>query len=273
MATVEFISKNKVLSTILKDNYESRGISVENMFREAYELSSKPDFNFIVHTGDWPEFYKDKKTFCFSTTTKKYEETVPDFLFDMWPEIGVASYNKTVDSMIKAGNSTPTYSKIGWIGALTSGVRREMIELSKTDNLIHHTEFIPMNWNRVDPSMLYKNTPSYLSLEDQVKRWRYLIDAEGCGWSARLKMFLFSNRVTFLIDRPFEEYWFPKLKPWVHYVPVKRDLSDLEKNLKKLLSDPNLENQIKAQALEFANNNLKREHAVEYYKEIISRFE
>lgn len=272
MATVEFISKDKVLECTLHDNYESRGISVENMFKEAYKLSLKPDFNIIIHTGDWPQFNWDKKTFCFSTTSDKYEETVPDFLFDGWPEIGISNYSNTINSIVKVGNCIPTSNKIGWIGALTSGVRKNMIELSKTSPLKSHIEFIDMLWNRQDPSALYKHTPSYLSLENQVKRWKYLIDAEGCGWSARLKIFLFSNRVTFIVDRPFKEYWFPKLQPWVHYVPVRRDLSDLEENLIKIMNNPELETYIKTHALEFASNNLRRENAINYYKNLINSF-
>lgn len=273
MASVEIISIDKTLDLISKDNYESRGISIEKMIKQAYELSSKPNFRIIVHTGDWPEFYPNKKTFCFSTTTEQYNQTVPDFLFDMWPEVGILSYDDTVDSIIESGRQNPEVNKIGWIGAMTSGVRRDMLELAKQGFLKDSTEFIDMTWNRVNPDALYKNTKSYISLEDQVKRWRYLIDAEGCGWSARFKLFLFSNRVTFLIDRPFKEYWFNKIEPWVHYIPVKRDLSDLEKNLKFLISKPELEDSIKFNALEFGINNLRRQNAIDYYVKLINSFE
>ena len=35
------------------------------------------------------------------------------------------------------------------------------------------------------------------------------------------------NSVVLKTDSPFMQWYFDKLKPWIHYVPLSRDLSDL----------------------------------------------
>lgn len=73
--------------------------------------------------------------------------------------------------------------------------------------------------------------------EDHCK-YRYLIDVEGgpsldapTGYSLRVKFLLHSGRLLFIVDRPLWSWAEARLEPWVHYVPVKRDLSDLSEKV------------------------------------------
>jgi hypothetical protein len=59
--------------------------------------------------------------------------------------------------------------------------------------------------------------------------YKYLIDADGhcCAWkSLFLKMAM--GAVVLKIDSPYQEWYYPRLKPWKHYVPIAADLSNLE---------------------------------------------
>lgn len=71
-----------------------------------------------------------------------------------------------------------------------------------------------------------KNNNQIVSLEDHTK-YKYLIDASGQGYSARIKYLLFSRRPLFIIDREYWDWIGIDLIPWVHFIPVKADLSDL----------------------------------------------
>ena len=53
---------------------------------------------------------------------------------------------------------------------------------------------------------------------EQVGRWGLLLDVEGNGWSARLKVLLHSGRPVLVADRPWREFWFPEFVAWEHYV-------------------------------------------------------
>lgn len=67
-----------------------------------------------------------------------------------------------------------------------------------------------------------------LSIHDHM-RYKYLMDIDGNsnGWD-RCFWGLLSNSVLFKQVTDFNQWYYKALKPWVHYIPVKADLSDLE---------------------------------------------
>ncbi|KAI8616845.1 lipopolysaccharide-modifying protein, partial [Chytriomyces sp. MP71] len=58
-------------------------------------------------------------------------------------------------------------------------------------------------------------------------RYKYLIVVDGYGWPNRLQNYLQGNSII-LYNGIFTDYYNWMLKPWVHYVPVRPDFSDLE---------------------------------------------
>lgn len=82
-------------------------------------------------------------------------------------------------------------------------------------------------------------------------KFKYLIDIRGYGWTDRVKYLLAMRRPLLLVDRPYKEYYFRWLKPMVHYVPIKEDLSDLIEQIAMLDSSPELYDKISNNAFEF----------------------
>ncbi|KAF9518921.1 glycosyltransferase family 90 protein [Hydnum rufescens UP504] len=57
-------------------------------------------------------------------------------------------------------------------------------------------------------------------------KYRYVLDVDGNGWSARFKRLLLSQSI--ILKATVHPDWFTdRIQPWVHYVPVKVDFSDL----------------------------------------------
>jgi len=57
-------------------------------------------------------------------------------------------------------------------------------------------------------------------------KYRYVMDVDGNGWSARFMRLLLSNSV--ILKATVHPDWFTdRIQPWVHYVPVKVDFSDV----------------------------------------------
>jgi glycosyltransferase involved in cell wall biosynthesis len=102
-----------------------------------------------------------------------------------------------------------------------------------------------------------------------VKKYSFLIDVEGYGYSGRLKYLLWSQRPVLLIDRPYKEYFFQHLKEWEHYIPVKRDLSDLVEKMKWCFSNTEKATQIAQNALEFSKKHLTREACYAKWNDLI----
>lgn len=55
---------------------------------------------------------------------------------------------------------------------------------------------------------------------------KYVIDVDGNAWSARFQRLLMSGSLVFK-STIIPEWWTDRIQPWVHYVPVKVDYSDL----------------------------------------------
>jgi len=57
---------------------------------------------------------------------------------------------------------------------------------------------------------------------------RYLFNFRGVAASFRLKHLFLCHSLVFHVGSEWEEFFYPALRPWVHYVPVLQDLSDME---------------------------------------------
>lgn len=259
MASVTATLQNGNLTFIHDDNYESRGKSVETLIRKTVlKFNVTKNFKFTVYTGD-----NSKGKYSFCTEKKNWNETFPCYLFDSWPECGVFDYTETINSFKLTAPST---SKVGWIGAPLNRYRVNFLQKYGNTNF---SEGIANNWNRSDPSNLWKNTKTFMTYQDQIDRWKYLLDIEGCGFSARLKMLLNSGRIVFITERPYEEFFFEHLTPWVTHVPVKRDYSDLAENFLKIESDVELQRFILKNQKDFCQKYLSLDNVLAKIHSII----
>ncbi|KAH7890255.1 glycosyl transferase family 90-domain-containing protein [Phlebopus sp. FC_14] len=57
-------------------------------------------------------------------------------------------------------------------------------------------------------------------------RYKYVLDVDGNGWSSRFKRLMTSNALVFK-STIFPEWFTDRIAPWVHYVPIQVDYSDL----------------------------------------------
>lgn len=247
-------------------NYETRNESVMRLIRMADQKYDFPDFDpTMVCTEDidmWRD-YQGLRVLSFSTATTDYGHVCPDFVFDHWKQIQLEDYEDGWRAMVAAGDTEPETNMLGWRGGDTHPTRQLLIKLN--DKLNIDAELIA--WDRSNPERL--TCTNYVSLPDHARKWRYLIDVEGEGFSGRVKLLLFSQRVLFLVERPYKEWYFPLLKPWEHYVPVSRDMTDLIANLEIVKNDVALENWIRNRALEFAQTHLTRDAALARWNELL----
>ncbi|KAJ7220600.1 glycosyl transferase family 90-domain-containing protein [Mycena pura] len=56
--------------------------------------------------------------------------------------------------------------------------------------------------------------------------YKYVIDVDGNGWSGRFKRLMTTNSLVFKATI-YPEWFIDRIAPWVHYVPIQVDLSDL----------------------------------------------
>jgi len=94
-----------------------------------------------------------------------------------------------------------------------------------------HPAYKPIGESYIKPGMV----------EEQFMKYRAIIDIDGNAWSSRYGRIICYNSVVIKVESRYQAYFEKELKPWVHYIPVKGDLSDLEHNVKWAMSDENEE--------------------------------
>lgn len=237
--------------------YEHRNYSMLHLCYKIYK-NIDYDFEFFISTCDRP--IERNRTYCFSTENEKYDYVCPDFVFDSWQKIGIKdyeTYKKTINIVGK--QFVPGNNKVIWCGTLNSDSRKILY------NKRNSWDFIDV----VSIKDLHKGheiCQNFVSIDNQIKGYKYLLDARACGYSGRLKIFLWSNRIVFVSDRPYKEFFFQYMKPWEHYIPVKEDFSDFEENYNKIESDQELQKYILTQTEIFCNKYLTRDAALSYWK-------
>ena len=238
--------------------YETRNPSTLSLIQQAVDRHAVKDFGWIIiNTTDREAqlVHEGLMVFAYSTATDNFAHVCPDFVYDHWRQTGLADYEET-RLQLAAMADPPATDMLGWRGAPTHPARATLVQFDdKTD---FDCELI--DWDRSDPNNL--KAKNFVSFHDQIARWRYLIDIEGTGYSGRFKLLLSAPRLVFLQERPHKEDFFQYLVPWTHYVPVKRDLSDLRANLAAIKADPNLEKSIIGNTREFAGKYLTRASAL-----------
>ncbi|TDL24277.1 hypothetical protein BD410DRAFT_767481 [Rickenella mellea] len=65
----------------------------------------------------------------------------------------------------------------------------------------------------------------HMRVEDS-ELYKYVMDVDGNGWSSRFRRLLSSNSVVFK-STTYPEWFADRIQPWVHYVPISIDYSDL----------------------------------------------
>jgi hypothetical protein len=65
-----------------------------------------------------------------------------------------------------------------------------------------------------------------MNMED-FQKYKAIIDIDGNSWSSRFFRLMCMNSVVLKVQPNHIDYFFPELKPWVHYLPVHANLSNL----------------------------------------------
>ena len=116
-----------------------------------------------------------------------------------------------------------------------------------------------------------------MGLEEQ-NQYRYMLDVDGNGWSGRFNRLLSTNSVV-LKSTIFPEWYQDRIIPWVHYVPVKVDYSDVYDIMAFFTGNPegqgahdDLAKRIGEQGKEFAQRHWRRSDMAAYMFRLVLEY-
>jgi len=109
----------------------------------------------------------------------------------------------------------------------------------------------PDKYEYIQTDRYSREMKNFISLPEYKNRFKYLIDLPGHTYSTKIYWMLFMRRPVFYIPSPLVFEWEKQLKPWEHYIPVKLDLSDLDKNYSWAEDNPEEVNAMMQRMYEF----------------------
>ena len=256
-----------VVSHEILGGYETRNESTLWCIQQADAIYHWSDFkDLFIHTGDF-EYQSNEYTY---SKHDSYHLLVPDFNFHAWPQVGIDDYETFVQKIDEAGTSPALVNKVGWIGNTnTKEVRKQLLGIGESNPDVCDIMDCGNWWK--NPDSIQLNSQQYMSTPDLVKTYSMVLDIEGTGYSGRLKHLLWSHRPLLLVDRPHKEFFFKYLNEWEHYIPVKRDLSDLLIQIKWCLVNTERAQKIAENAYRFSQKYLTRAACFKEWNKIITK--
>jgi hypothetical protein len=107
-----------------------------------------------------------------------------------------------------------------------------------------------------------------LSGFEQFANYRYLLHIDGFVSAWRLGLELLSFSLILKVDSPWIEHYYSELIPWIHYIPVKSDLSDLIQIIEWCNNNVITCNQITTNAYNYAKANFTKSKLFDYLEGI-----
>ncbi|VDP18355.1 unnamed protein product [Soboliphyme baturini] len=259
-------------------------------------LNELPDMAFILNTHDYPKvqkWAKPRPVFSFSKTNNEIDILYPAWSFwsggpaiSLYPQ-GIGRWDFMMDSLLRSEKEWPWYRKVNKVffrGSRTNSVRDRLILLSRKQPNLVDAEYTKNQAWKSDKDTLGAPPAKEVSFEDHC-RYKYLFNFPGVAASFRFRHLFLCGSLVFHVDSEWIEFFYPKLKPWVHYIPVAHDLSDAEYVFHSFLalnifkdlihfaqSNDKVVEQIARRGREFIQNWLTMTEVKCYWKSLLSKY-
>eukprot|EP00545_Synedropsis_sp_CCMP1620_P013728 CAMPEP_0119003642 /NCGR_PEP_ID=MMETSP1176-20130426/683_1 /TAXON_ID=265551 /ORGANISM="Synedropsis recta cf, Strain CCMP1620" /LENGTH=332 /DNA_ID=CAMNT_0006955259 /DNA_START=316 /DNA_END=1314 /DNA_ORIENTATION=+ len=127
-------------------------------------------------------------------------------------------------------------------------------------------------WERNATNGLSKLLPAdVIRMSDYFSNYQSALVLAGIGAAFRLNRHFMVKTAVLLQDYDHVEWYTPYLTPWVHYIPLARDLSDLRERLMWVSENPDEVKMIGENGFEFYTQHLTFEHNHEHIYELVYR--
>ncbi|XP_067936207.1 protein O-glucosyltransferase 1-like isoform X1 [Watersipora subatra] len=260
--------------------FEARCIGVEYFLtRLAKDL---PDMEIKINVFDYPctPRWRSPKPPVFSFSR---DSTYEDIMYPAWtfwaggPAVWPLFPNGQGDWVGTRAWLADVAKKYPWskkqpkgffIGSRTSGERDPLILLSRAK-----PELVDAAYTK---NQAYKGPKDTLDAEpvdpknyDEHCPFKYLFNFRGVAASFRLKHLFLCDSLVYHVGDEWLEFFYPALKAWVHYIPVKQDLSDAELLLNFAKENDAVAEQIANRGAKFIRDHLRQEDVFCYWKRLL----
>ncbi|XP_064482586.1 O-glucosyltransferase rumi homolog [Ornithodoros turicata] len=243
-----------------------------------------PDMEFVLNTRDWPQSNKHFEAlpvFSFSKTKDYSDIMYPAWTFwaggpaiSLYPT-GIGRWDiqrdlitRTADKKWPWDNKKP----VGFFrGSRTSAERDPLILLSRSK-----PEFVDAQYTRnqawkSDKDTLGAPAAKEIRFEDHCE-FKYLFNFRGVAASFRLKHLFLCKSLVLHVGDEWLEFFYPALIPWVHYIPVRTDLEDVEELLEFAKENDKVAREIAERGYDMIWKHLRMEDVTCYWLKLLEKY-
>ncbi|KAH6935399.1 hypothetical protein HPB50_005559 [Hyalomma asiaticum] len=243
-----------------------------------------PDVEFVLNTRDWPQAHKRVESlpvFSFSKTREYSDIMYPAWTFwaggpaiSLYPT-GIGRWDLQRDIITKAAKGVWTWDKkkaLGFFrGSRTSSERDPLILLSRSKPDFVDAQYTKNQAWKSDQDTLGMPAAEEVRFEDHCK-YKYLFNFRGVAASFRLKHLFLCQSLVLHVGDEWLEFFYPQLKPWVHYVPVSVDLHEVEDLLEFAKDNDEVVHEIAERGYDFIWKHLRMEDVQCYWRRLLKKY-
>ncbi|XP_032897594.1 protein O-glucosyltransferase 1 isoform X1 [Amblyraja radiata] len=263
--------------------FPARCSGVEHFILEI--ISDLPDMEFVLNVRDYPQAPKWMKpvrpVLSFSKTSEYNDIMYPAWTFweggpAVWPiyPTGLGRWDLMTKDMKTSAEEWPWEKKVSkgfFRGSRTSSERDPLILLSREDPLLVDAEYTKNQAWKSEKDTLGNPPAKEIPLVEHCK-YKYLFNFRGVAASFRFKHLFLCGSLVFHVGNEWLEFFYPQLKPWMHYIPVNRDLSDVRNLLQFVKENDQFAREIAERGHRFIQDHLRMVDVSCYWKRLLLEY-
>lgn len=244
-----------------------------NMFSDNILLSLArkvmlPDMELVINLGDWPLVHKKDEVlpiFSWCGNGDNFDILLPTY--DLTESTLENMGRVTLDTLSVQSGAEIAWAKrkpqAVWRGRDSRAERLKLIDIARANVELINASLTNFFFFKDKEAHYGPKEPhiSFFKFFD----YKYQINIDGTVAAYRMPYLLAGGGMVLKQDSPYYEHFYRQLKAWEHFVPIKRDLSDLVDHIKWARENDDKAQQIAINARNFANKHLLPQHIICYH--------
>ncbi|XP_040190085.1 protein O-glucosyltransferase 1 [Rana temporaria] len=263
--------------------FPARCSGVEHFFLEL--LPDLPDMEMVINVRDYPQvphwMTPVIPVFSFSKTSDYRDIMYPAWTFweggpAVWPiyPTGLGRWDLMREDLMQSARRWPWEEKISkgyFRGSRTSPERDPLILLSRENPDLVDAEYTKNQAWRSEKDTLGRPPAKEVPLVDHCA-FKYLFNFRGVAASFRLKHLFLCGSLVFHVGDAWQEFFYHRLEPWVHYIPVSQDLTELRELLQFVKENDDEAKKIAERGERFIADHLRMEDVSRFWRSLLTQY-
>nr|XP_002126603.1 protein O-glucosyltransferase 1 [Ciona intestinalis] len=264
--------------------FPSRCSGIEHFILEI--INDLPDMELGINVHDWPQVMKHSPypmpILSFSKVAKEHQDIMyPAWTFwaggpAVWPiyRNGLGRWDLMRKDLKKKDNEFPWEKKqnIGFFrGSRTSSERDPLVLLSRENPDLVDAQYTKNQAWKSKKDTLGAEPAEIVHLLDHCQ-YKYLFNFRGVAASFRLKHLFLCGSLVFHVGEDWLEFFYPALKPWVHYIPVSPSLNEVKDLINFAKENDEVVKKIANRGKRFITKHLKMDDISCYWKKLLFQY-